>query len=162
MTFEAPAARASATSRGWRTPPSAHTCLPSSRAAAAHSSTAENWGRPTAVIIRVVHMAPGPTPTLTMSAPASMRSRVPCAETTLPGDDGHAGVEGPHGPQRLEHLLLVAVGGVDDEDVGPGIEQVGRLGGDVAVDADRRRDPQPPVVVDGGGVQVSRAARPTG
>ena len=33
---------------------------PSSRAAAAHSSTAENCGRPTPVIIRVVHMAPGP------------------------------------------------------------------------------------------------------
>ena len=44
ITEEAPAARASATSRGWRTPPSAHTCLPCSRAAAAHSRTAELAG----------------------------------------------------------------------------------------------------------------------
>ena len=41
-------------------PPSAQTRTPWSRPAAAHSSTAENCGRPTPVIIRVVHMAPGP------------------------------------------------------------------------------------------------------
>ncbi len=91
ITELAPAARASATSRGCRTPPSAHTCLPSSRAAAEHSSTALNCGRPTPVIIRVVHMAPGPTPTLTMSAPASTSARVPSAETTLPATIGTAG-----------------------------------------------------------------------
>ncbi|SHY74329.1 Uncharacterised protein [Mycobacteroides abscessus subsp. abscessus] len=33
-------------------------------------------------------MAPGPTPTLTMSAPARIRSRVPCADTTLPAATG--------------------------------------------------------------------------
>ena len=55
-----------------------------SRAAAEHSSTAENWGRPTPVCIRVVHIAPGPTPTLRMSAPASMRSSQPSVVTTLP------------------------------------------------------------------------------
>ncbi len=84
MTLDAPAASASATSRGCRTPPSAHTCAPSRRACAAHSSTALNCGRPTPVIIRVVHIAPGPTPTLTMSAPASTRSVTPAAVTTLP------------------------------------------------------------------------------
>lgn len=36
-------------------------------------------------------MAPGPTPTLTTSAPASMRSRVPCAETMLPATSGTDG-----------------------------------------------------------------------
>ena len=40
--MEAPAASANATSRGWRTPPSAQTWAPSSLAAEAHSSTAEN------------------------------------------------------------------------------------------------------------------------
>ena len=60
-------------------------------ASAAHSSTAENCGRPTAVIMRVVHMAPGPTPTLTMSAPAAIRSRVPSAVTTLPATTGTCG-----------------------------------------------------------------------
>jgi hypothetical protein len=91
MTADAPAASASATSRGCRTPPSAQTKAPSADAAAAHSSTAENCGRPTPVIIRVVHMAPGPTPTLTMSAPAETRSSTPDAVTTLPATTGTDG-----------------------------------------------------------------------
>ena len=91
MTFEAPAASASATSRGCRTPPSAHTCAPSRRASAAHSRIALNCGRPTPVIIRVVHMAPGPTPTFTMSAPAATRSATPAAVTTLPAASGTDG-----------------------------------------------------------------------
>lgn len=61
---------------------------PNSLAAEAHSTMAENCGRPTPVIIRVVHIAPGPTPTLTMLAPAPSRSRVPSAETTLPAASG--------------------------------------------------------------------------
>ena len=91
ITLEAPAASASATSRGCRTPPSAQTEAPSRLASAAHSSTAENCGRPTPVIIRVVHIAPGPTPTLTMSAPADTRSATPAAVTTLPATTGTAG-----------------------------------------------------------------------
>src|SRR5580700_2471151 len=91
MTDDAPAARASATSRGCRTPPSAQTCAPRAAAAVAHSSTAENCGRPTPVIIRVVHIAPGPTPTLTMSAPASTRSVTPSAVTTFPATTGTDG-----------------------------------------------------------------------
>ena len=86
--FAAPAASAKATSRGCRTPPSAQTYPPICVAADAHSSTAENCGRPTPVIIRVVHMAPGPTPTLTIVAPAVIRSRVPSADTTLPAASG--------------------------------------------------------------------------
>ena len=54
------------------------------RAAAAHSSTAENCGRPTPVIIRVVHMAPGPTPTLVASAPQFSRSMMASGVPTLP------------------------------------------------------------------------------
>ena len=88
ITLEAPAARASATSRGCLTPPSAQTQAPSRRASAAHSSTAENCGRPTPVIILVVHIAPGPTPTLTMSAPAETRSATPAAVTTFPAATG--------------------------------------------------------------------------
>ena len=153
ITDEAPAARARATSRGWRTPPSAHTCLPCSRASVAHSRTAENCGRPTPVIIRVVHIAPGPTPTLTMSAPASMSARVPSAETTLPAATGTSGDSARTDRQRLHHPVLVAVGGVDDEAVDAGVEQRGRAVGDVAVDADRRGDPQAAVGVDRRGVE---------
>ena len=92
MTCEAPAASASATSRGWRTPPSAQTCAPNFFASVAHSSTAENCGRPTPVCMRVVHIAPGPTPTLIMLAPASTKSCVPCAVTTLPATIGTFGL----------------------------------------------------------------------
>ena len=92
ITLDAPAASASATSRGWRTPPSAQTCLPFFFAAAAHSSTAENCGRPTPVCIRVVHIAPGPTPTLMMSAPASIKSSTPEAVTTFPATNGTFGL----------------------------------------------------------------------
>src|ERR1700749_3052852 len=91
MTDDAPAARARATPRGCRTPPSAQTCAPRSRAAAEHSRTAENCGRPTPVIIRVVHIAPGPTPTFTTLAPAEIRSRTPSAVTTLPATTGTDG-----------------------------------------------------------------------
>ncbi len=90
ITLAAPPARARATSRGQRTPPSAHTCLPSRVASVAHSTTAENWGRPTPVIILVVHIAPGPTPTLTTSAPASISCRVPSAVTTFPATSGRS------------------------------------------------------------------------
>ena len=41
--------------------------------------------------MRVVHIAPGPTPTFTMSAPASISSRVPTAVTTLPATIGVVG-----------------------------------------------------------------------
>ena len=93
-------------------------------AAAAHSSTAENCGRPTPVIIRVVHIAPGPTPTLTMSAPASISARVPSAETTLPATTGHLRVEAADRAERLDHPLLVAVRGVDDEAVDARVEEL--------------------------------------
>src|SRR5215213_8160550 len=42
MTLPAPAASANATSRGYRTPPSAQIDLPAERAASAHSSTARS------------------------------------------------------------------------------------------------------------------------
>ena len=50
-----------------------------------------NCGLPTPVIIRVVHMAPGPTPTFTMSAPAATRSATPDAVTTFPATTGTDG-----------------------------------------------------------------------
>ena len=123
ITWDAPAASASATSRGCRTPPSAHTCLPSRRASAAHSRTAENCGRPTAVIIRVVHIAPGPTPTLTMSAPGLDEVARALGGDDVAGHDGDVGGRGAHGGDGVEHLALVAVRGVDDEDVDAGLEQ---------------------------------------
>ena len=48
---------------------------------------------------------------------------MPSAETTLPATTGTCGVERADGAQRLEHPVLVAVGGVDDEAVDAGVEQ---------------------------------------
>ena len=62
-----------------------------------------------------------------MSAPASIRSRVPSADTTLPAATGTCGASGAHGLQRVEHPLLVPVRGVDDEQVDAGLEQLGGL-----------------------------------
>ena len=91
--------------------------------------------------MRVVHIAPGPTPTLTMSAPASTRSRVPSAVTTLPATIGTRGRWPRTALQGAKHLLLVAVGGVEHEDVGAGGEERLGLGRDVAVDPERGSDP---------------------
>ena len=45
---------------------------------------AENCGIPTPATIRVVQIVPGPIPTLTASAPASMRALAPSAVAMLP------------------------------------------------------------------------------
>ena len=92
---------------------------------------------------------PGPTPTLTMSAPASIRSRVPSAETTLPATTGTGGSRRTDRAERLDHPVLVAVRGVDDQAVHAGVEQPAGLVGHVAVHADRGGDPQPARRVDG-------------
>ena len=53
-------------------------------------------------------------------------------------------VERADGAERLDHPVLVAVRGVDDQAVDAGVEQLGRLGPDVAVDPDGGGDPQRP------------------
>ena len=120
-----------------------------SAASAAHSSTALNCGRPTPVIIRVVHIAPGPTPTFTTSAPALIRSRVSLCGHHVAGDDRRVGGDGANlldGPQRAR---LVAVSGVDHQHVGAHRQQRLGLRGRVAIDADRNGDAQPAVTIDG-------------
>ena len=51
---------------------------------AGNIATAEIWGTPTPATIRVVQIEPGPMPTLTASAPASMSARAASTVTTLP------------------------------------------------------------------------------
>ena len=111
-------------------------------------------------------MAPGPTPTLTMSAPAADEVARAVGGDDVAGRDrdppagarrvGVAG--GDDQGQGLEHLLLMAVGGVDHEDVDAGGEQRLGLGPDVAVDADGSADRQASVGVDRGRVD-GRAQR---
>ena len=87
------------------------------RAASAVSSTAENCGRPTAVIMRVVHIAPGPTPTFRMSAPARHEVVHALGGDDVAGGDRDAEAELGDGAQGAQHPLLVPVRGVDDEHV---------------------------------------------
>ena len=84
MTQSAPAAMALAISPEYLTPPSAMTGTSCSRHASATSRTAENWGTPTPATMRVVQMVPGPMPTLTASAPASIRALAPSGVAMFP------------------------------------------------------------------------------
>ncbi len=59
-----------------------------------------------------------------------------------------------HRLDRVEHLELVAVRGVDHQQVHAGLGERAGLGADIAVDAERGGDAQPALVVDGGGVDA--------
>jgi hypothetical protein len=88
--------------------------------------------------MRVVHIAPGPTPTFAMSAPAAAF----CGHDVA-GDDGQPELEGTHLGDRPKHPLLVAVRRVDHEHVDARRRERLRLRDDVAVDPDGRSHPQP-------------------
>ena len=75
ITQSAPAASAFAISPEYLTPPSAIIGTPASRPARAASITAVSCGTPTPATMRVVQIEPGPIPTFTASAPASIRAR---------------------------------------------------------------------------------------
>ena len=68
------------------------------------------------------------------------------------GDGDGCGQGGAHGGDRLEHAVLVAVGGVDDDDVHARGDELGGPAGGLPVHADGGAHPQAPVGVDGGGV----------
>ena len=77
ITALAPAAMALGTSPVCLIPPSAMTGTPASNPATLASQIAVICGTPTPVTTRVVQMLPGPMPTFTASAPASIRARAP-------------------------------------------------------------------------------------
>ena len=80
----APAAIALARSPEYLMPPSAITGTPASRAASTASMIAVSCGTPTPATMRVVQIEPGPMPTFTASAPASISALAPSAVATLP------------------------------------------------------------------------------
>ena len=85
ITVSAPATSALAMSPEYCSPPSAmtgHAGRPCTRAAAVQ--IAVTCGTPTPATTRVVQIEPGPTPTLTASAPASTRACAPSRVATLP------------------------------------------------------------------------------
>jgi hypothetical protein len=65
-------------------PPSPMIGTSCSCATAAHIMIAVSCGTPTPATIRVVQMLPGPMPTFTPSAPASMSAAVPSGVATFP------------------------------------------------------------------------------
>ena len=107
---------------------------------------------PDAVIMRVVHMAPGPTPTLTTSAPAATRSRTPSAVTTLPATTGTCGSSERTAFSASSILAWWPCAVSTTSASTPASSSARGLGADVAVDADGGGDAQPARVVQGRGV----------
>ena len=84
ITQSAPAAIAFVISPVCLTPPSAITVIPVPARALLTLNIADNCGDPTPAIILVVHIDPGPIPTLTPSAPAFARNLAASAVTMFP------------------------------------------------------------------------------
>ena len=72
-------------------PPSEMHGTPVPSSASATVATAVICGTPTPATMRVVQIEPGPMPTLTPSAPASMSACAPSAVTTLPAMSWRSG-----------------------------------------------------------------------
>ena len=84
MAQSAPAAIALARSPEYLMPPSAITGVSVLRATSTASMIAVSCGTPTPATMRVVQIEPGPMPTLTASAPASISALAPSAVAMLP------------------------------------------------------------------------------
>ena len=127
-----------------RMPPSAMIGTSAPAAARAASMTAVSCGTPTPATIRVVQIEPGPIPTLIASAPASISARAASAVATLPATTWTEFDSCFTRSTAAGDVGVVAVRGVDHDQVAPGVDQ--RLGALEARVADRRRrgDPQPP------------------
>ena len=124
-------------------PPSAITGTPYRAATSATSWTAVTCGTPTPATTRVVQIDPGPMPTLTASAPASISASAASPVAMLPATTSNSPDSALDPRDHLDHAARVAVGRVDDEHVGAGLDQ--RLGAlaRVRADADRGADAQP-------------------
>ena len=127
-------------------PPSAITGTPASAASSTVSMMAVSCGTPTPATTRVVQIEPGPMPTLTASAPASISACAPSAVATLPAITWVSFDRALDRGDGIEHAPGMAVRGVDDDDVDAGVDQ-------------RARRARKPVLADAGG-GAARAAGP--
>ena len=98
---------------------------------------AVSCGTPTPATMRVVQIEPGPMPTLTASAPASISALCRVGGGDVAGDDLHAVGQLLDARHGLEHALRMAVRGIDDDEIAAGRDEP--LGALEAVLADRRR-----------------------
>jgi len=67
--------------------------------------------------MRVVQIEPGPMPTLTASAPASISALAPSAVAILPAMTWAVIALALDPRNRVEHALGMAMGGVHDDDI---------------------------------------------
>ena len=119
-------------------------------ASSAQSRIAVICGTPTPATIRVVQIDPGPIPTFTASAPASISARVASAVATLPATICTRFECRFSRSTASAHALGMAMRGVDHHDVDPGLDQRHRALESRIAHRGRRRHPQPPELVLGG------------
>ena len=97
--------------------------------------------------MRVVHMAPGPTPTFTMSAPASRMSATPSLRNHVSCDDRAVVDHRTDLLQCFDHATLVTVGGIHHENVHPYLDELLGSGACVATYPHCGPDQQPAAAV---------------
>ncbi len=131
-------------------PPSAMITWPVFAASAAQSTIAVICGTPTPATMRVVQIDPGPMPTFTASAPASISARVPAAVATLPATTWHRRRMGLQPRDRLADAARMPVRGVDHHHVDARLDQRHRPLEPRVAHRRGRRHPQPPHCVLGG------------
>ena len=131
---------------------------PAGRQAFAASWIAVTCGTPMPVTTRVVQIEPGPTPTLTASAPASTSACAPARVAMLPPTISTREPTSRSQPRHhLDHALRVPVRGVDHDHVDAGVDQRHRPLVRLLADADRGAAEQPPVGVLGGHAGTARS-----
>ncbi len=135
------------TSPEYLMPPSAMTGMLCSRAARYASAIAVICGMPAPVTIRVVQMEPGPMPTLTASAPASMSASAPSYVATLPASRPTFGKRFFTSRTASRTREEVAVGRIDGQHVSAGADQFGSALHKVAGGADGSAHAQPALIV---------------
>ncbi len=116
----------------------------------AASKTAVIWGTPMPATTRVVQMEPGPMPTFTQSAPASIRALAPLGGGDVARDQLQVGIVLLHQAHRVQNAAVVAVGGVQHHHVHLGLYQRGHAVQHVLGGADGSAAQQAAAVVPGG------------
>ena len=143
MTVSAPAAIAFAMSPDEVMPPSAITGTPWRDATSATSWTAVICGMPTPATTRVVQIAPGADAGLHRVGAGVDQRLGRLAGRDVARDDLELAGDALDARDHLDHAARVAVGGVDDDHVGAGVDQRLRALEGVGPDADRGADAQP-------------------
>ena len=116
-------------------PPSAITGMSGFCAASTASMIAVSCGTPTPATMRVVQIEPGPMPTL-IAVGAGIDQRLGAfGGRDIAGDDLHRVRQLLDARDRVEHVLRMAVRGIDHDEVDAGLDQ--RLGAREALVADR-------------------------